>query len=60
MFDLTSFDKVNLILLQTLITVIPEGDNIRKNGGAFVEAVQYNPESCGDESRCFHRNFSLI
>jgi len=42
MFDLTSFDKENLILLQTMVTVILEVDNIWKNCGIFVEAVRYN------------------
>ena len=41
MFDPTSFNKVNLNLLQTMVTVIPEGDNIWKNCAELDEAVRY-------------------
>jgi hypothetical protein len=56
---LTLFDKVNLIFLQTVVTVILEDDKIRTNGGAFVEAVQCNPESRGFDSRWLNWNFQL-
>jgi hypothetical protein len=37
--DLKLFDKLKLIFLQTIVTVILEGNNIRTNSGAFVGAV---------------------
>jgi len=42
-----------------MVTVILESDNIGTNGGAFVEAVRYNPESRGFDSKWFHWNLSL-
>jgi len=48
-----------MIFLQTMVRVILEGDNIRTNGGAFAEAVPYNLESRGFDSRLFHWVFSL-
>jgi len=44
---MTLFDKVNLIFLQTMVTVILEGHNSRTHGGAFLEVVRYNPEGRG-------------
>ena len=41
MFDPRSFKIVNLILLQTMVTVILEGDNIWKNCAELDEAVRY-------------------
>jgi hypothetical protein len=41
MFDPTSFNKVNLILLQTMVIVILEGDKIWKNCAELDEAVRY-------------------
>lgn len=47
-------DKINLIFLQTMVAVILEGDNIQGHGGAFVEAVRYNPEGRVFYPRLFH------
>lgn len=49
--DLTLFDKVNLIIIQTMVTVILEGNKLRTHGGAFLEVVRYNSEGRGLDSR---------
>jgi len=54
-----SFGKVNLILIQTMLTVILEDDKVCKNCGGFVEVVQYTLYRSGCESRLIPCNFSL-